>query len=302
MATVSGPRNDPPSHQQTKEIFDTVRGNAADSEKEDMRLLQWKDMPKHLQFNPYILTGYRPLSDAWGCVNSITYMHNETINIVSHAVPILYILLTVPQILPWEQAELSFLAWCHIAGILCPWVGSFLYHLFMNLRRGPRTYYFLLQVDMLGIWVSQSFGAMPMIFATTYCLPNPIKTFLITCYCLFSIWGLYKALIAWSPWDRRLCFLLPFVMRIFVWLLRLSKLGGGDPAALVHVILQDVVSITGGAIGALHIPEKWFPGAVDMYLNSHNIMHVMVVAAVYSMHTATMRDLAWMSRVNCNAL
>nr|CAI5853656.1 unnamed protein product [Callosobruchus analis] len=84
MATVSGPRNDPPSHQQTKEIFDTVRGNAADSEKEDMRLLQWKDMPKHLQFNPYILTGYRPLSDAWGCVNSITYMHNETINIVSH--------------------------------------------------------------------------------------------------------------------------------------------------------------------------------------------------------------------------
>uniref|UniRef100_A0A1Y1LL88 Uncharacterized protein n=1 Tax=Photinus pyralis TaxID=7054 RepID=A0A1Y1LL88_PHOPY len=24
-------------------------------------LLQWKDMPKHLQFNPYIFTGYRPL-------------------------------------------------------------------------------------------------------------------------------------------------------------------------------------------------------------------------------------------------
>nr|CAH7742376.1 unnamed protein product [Callosobruchus chinensis] len=224
---------------------------------------------------------------------------NLLINVFLLAVPILYILLTVPQILPWEQAELSFLAWCHIAGILCPWVGSFLYHLFMNLRRGPRTYYFLLQVDMLGIWVSQSFGAMPMIFATTYCLPNHIKTFLITCYCLFSIWGLYKALIAWSPWERRLCFLLPFVMRILVWFLRLSKLGGGDPAALVHVILQDVVSITGGAIGALHIPEKWFPGAVDMYLNSHNIMHVMVVAAVYSMHTATMRDLAWMSRVKC---
>nr|CAH7742378.1 unnamed protein product [Callosobruchus chinensis] len=158
VAAASGGHNDQHSHQKTKEIFDTVRGDAADTKKGDLRLLQWKDMPKHLQFNPYILTGYRPLSDAWGCVNSITYLHNETINIVSHAVPILYILLTVPQILPWEQAELSFLAWCHIAGILCPWVGSFLYHLFMNLRRGPRTYYFLLQVDMLGIWVSQSFG------------------------------------------------------------------------------------------------------------------------------------------------
>ncbi|VEN59969.1 unnamed protein product [Callosobruchus maculatus] len=80
----SGPHNDQHSYQLTKEIFDSVRSNVADSRKEDMRLLQWKDMPKHLQFNPYILTGYRPLSDAWGCVNSITYMHNETINIISH--------------------------------------------------------------------------------------------------------------------------------------------------------------------------------------------------------------------------
>lgn len=37
-------------------------------------------------------------------------------------------------------------------------------------------------------------------------------------------------------------------------------------------------------IGAMHIPEKWFPGAVDMWLNSHNIMHILVVMAVYSMH------------------
>lgn len=34
----------------------------------------------------------------------------------------------------------------------------------------------------------------------------------------------------------------------------------------------------------MRIPEKWFPGVVDFYLNSHNIMHVLVVVAVYSMH------------------
>lgn len=44
------------------------------------------------------------------------------------------------------------------------------------------------------------------------------------------------------------------------------------------------MSILGGAIGAMRIPEKWFPGLVDYYLNSHNIMHVLVVVAVYSMH------------------
>lgn len=47
---------------------------------------------------------------------------------------------------------------------------------------------------------------------------------------------------------------------------------------------QDGVSIFGGAIGAMHIPEKWMPGSVDFFLNSHNIMHVLVVVAVFSMH------------------
>lgn len=46
--------------------------------------------------------------------------------------------------------------------------------------------------------------------------------------------------------------------------------------------------MAGGAIGAMHIPEKWFPGCMDYYLNSHNIMHVLVVLAVYSMHQVSL--------------
>ncbi|KAJ8968924.1 hypothetical protein NQ314_002016 [Rhamnusium bicolor] len=46
------------------------------------------------------------------------------------------------------------------------------------------------------------------------------------------------ALTAWSPWERRLCFLLPFIMRILLWCLRITSMGGGDPAAFLHVILQ----------------------------------------------------------------
>lgn len=124
----------------------------------------------------------------------------------------------------------------------------------------------------------------------------------INCYNLTCLeYGLARvlALTAWSPWERRLCFLLPFVMRVLLCGLRYSPLGGGDPASLVHVVLQDAVSALGGAIGAMHIPEKWFPGTVDMYLNSHNIMHVLVVMAVYSMHQATVRDLLWMAHVDC---
>ena len=47
-------------------------------------LRHWNDMPKHLQFNPYIYTGYRPLMTASECLKSIFQLHNETVNILSH--------------------------------------------------------------------------------------------------------------------------------------------------------------------------------------------------------------------------
>lgn len=48
------------------------------------QLLQWKDMPKYLQFNPYVLNGYRPLQNFKGCLSSLFYWHNETVNILTH--------------------------------------------------------------------------------------------------------------------------------------------------------------------------------------------------------------------------
>jgi len=62
---------------------------------------------------------------------------------------------------------------------------------------------------------------------------------------------------------------------------------------LKSVILQDVLSVTGGIIGVIRVPEKWFPGRLDYWLNSHHIMHVMVVWAVVHMNAATNGDIRW---------
>lgn len=56
----------------------------ADGPSPSKSLLQWKDMPSHLQFNPYIYTGYRPMLSVWGSIISLFYIHNETINILTH--------------------------------------------------------------------------------------------------------------------------------------------------------------------------------------------------------------------------
>ncbi|XP_017963020.2 progestin and adipoQ receptor family member 4 isoform X1 [Drosophila navojoa] len=268
------------------------------------QLLHWQDMPKYLQFNPYVLKGYRPLQTFKGCLLSLFYWHNETINILTHAIPIFYILAIVPGLMPWDSGY-KFLSFCHVFGSVAPWCGSFVYHLFMNIEKGENFYYTLLKLDMVGIWVSQSFGALPLVTATTLCFTPILKWFIITAYCLLSLWGLYKALTASSPWQRRLCFALPFAMRSVLTFLRIRGMVGGSHMALSHVYLQvevDGVSILGGAIGAMRIPEKWFPGLVDFYLNSHNIMHVLVVVAVYSMHKATIKDFEWMSTQTCNTV
>lgn len=50
-----------------------------------IRLCKLKDLPHHLQFNQYILGGYRYPTDAWGCLKSTVHLHNETFNILSHS-------------------------------------------------------------------------------------------------------------------------------------------------------------------------------------------------------------------------
>ncbi|XP_023318931.1 progestin and adipoQ receptor family member 4-like [Trichogramma pretiosum] len=115
-------------------------------------------MPKHLQFNPHIHTGYRPLMRPGDCLRSIFSLHNETVNILTHGFAIVYILVTVPYMLPWgaRGALTGFLSWCHLIGAVSPWIGSFLYHVFMNLDYGEAVYRNLLKLDMLGIWICQS--------------------------------------------------------------------------------------------------------------------------------------------------
>ena len=48
------------------------------------RLVKFEELPGHLQFNPYVTTGYRPPLDAKGCLDSLCYWHNESLNIYSH--------------------------------------------------------------------------------------------------------------------------------------------------------------------------------------------------------------------------
>uniref|UniRef100_A0A3B3VY83 Progestin and adipoQ receptor family member 4 n=1 Tax=Poecilia latipinna TaxID=48699 RepID=A0A3B3VY83_9TELE len=82
------------------------------------RLLDFTKTPPHLQFNKYVLTGYRPVSTTTDCLRSLFYMHNELGNIYSHgALPIIYItLLCHPAV---QQATMLAYILLSAYGIYC---------------------------------------------------------------------------------------------------------------------------------------------------------------------------------------
>jgi len=258
-------------------------------------LLSIAQVPTHLRFNKYVYSYYRPPMDILGCIFSLTYWHNETVNILTHFFPVIFITSIIPWMLPWSQIQVPWLPWTHVAACLAPWIGSTLYHLFMCHQSGKFAYLVLLKVDLLGIWFTQTLGALVTICAAIHCFDYETKALLLLLYLAVCVLCLYQAMTVSTVWGRRFAFTAPFIIRVFCLVLRLSPYGGGAPNTTRHVILQDLLAILGGYIGAVNIPEKWFPGKLDLVFNSHHIMHVLVVAAVYHMHMAAEMDLLWMS-------
>lgn len=141
-------------------------------------LLKISDVPSYLRFNPFVLTGYRsPKLSFFGCCQSMTYFHNETINVLTHGkdnfvnctkttfliifrvtgIPFLYFLICFHKMMPWPEIDVPLLPYFHFLGLVSPWLGSSIYHLFMNHKLGDKVYFRLLQFDVIGIWVTQRF-------------------------------------------------------------------------------------------------------------------------------------------------
>lgn len=255
-----------------------------------------EEMPEHLRFNPWILSGYRPPEQSTlQCIKSICALHNETINIFSHGLPILYVLLNGGQLLSPAQSLPSYLTYyhaCHLISCLSPWLGSFLYHVFMNHKAGAGLYMRLLQADMAGIWITQTFGALTTISVSFITFSETVRCAFLLLYLCLALCSLQRGLTARNSWQRAASFGPLVMMRAIALVARLStKQVLPDSWHLVHVLNQEVLPILGAFISSARIPERFFPGLFDLMLNSHNIMHCLVVMGGLHMHWCFLTDI-----------
>lgn len=80
----------------TKHSVKEVTQVSRDVAKSIHDILPWENLPKWMQSDPYIRRGYRRQYNSFSaCLQSLFYLHNETVNIWSHLLPTLGYFLTL---------------------------------------------------------------------------------------------------------------------------------------------------------------------------------------------------------------
>ncbi|XP_001920113.1 progestin and adipoQ receptor family member 4 [Danio rerio] len=262
------------------------------------KLLDFKSSPPHLQFNKYVHTGYRPISTCRECLRSLFYLHNEFGNIYTHGVPFICFLLFLPVSIPWAEVDEWWIGIVHYLACLSPTICSVFYHLFMNHEGGAPIYDTLLCFDMFGVCLVNTLGALPIIHITLLCHPITRQVAMLA-YLLLSGYGVHCALTAESNIHRLQSFIWQAGFRFVLFMFRLIGPGRGSPSSLQLYLTMDALAMFGGLVNVSRFPERFSPGRFDYWLNSHQIMHIMVVLSILYLHWGMLEDLRWLKGYHC---
>ena len=275
------------------------------STSKDGSLMAIDKMPEHLKYNVHVLTGYRPFPlSAQSCLKSALFVHNETGNIITHVLP-LPAMIVFACIWGWGTA-LSDVASCvTVVGLLCAiFVNSVLYHMFIP-HHSATAYYTWLAVDYT-----------PIFFLMAICPPLTVVRYGLVChpdaalychvgYCILCVIAL--GILLWKPImesaagtaaTRLRAFALQQLGRTAIYIVRWS-LGTGSSDAMQLYMAMEVLSVVGGVLNALKVPERWSPGTFDYWGNSHQVMHILAAAALLCVFWGARADYEWYESATC---
>ena len=261
-------------------------------------------MPPALRFNPFIAHGYRPAgAHPWTCLCSWASFHNETANVWSHLAPLVAGLVAfaagAEAARPWPAAPGAW-ALTTLPAAACL-AGSVAYH---TLMPAHARYGLWLALDLAGVFALFVAGMGPLLWWGFAC-HGGLRAFFIALYYGGAGAAVWASLRASSPAARAA----PMAGLAGVRLATLATravLGAGATAALPHYAAMEALSIGGALLNVTRWPEKWLhgpraaraaaraaakgaaPGApvevaphlVDFIFNSHNLMHLAVLAAL----------------------
>ncbi|CAF0753561.1 unnamed protein product [Adineta steineri] len=247
-------------------------------------------LPEWLGDNHFLLQKHRPPANSVReCLISIASIHSETVNIWTHLIGALCVAVTYTLFLidNHRQMDLSdYIAFSmFFLSAICCLTFSTLLHVFINYS--PRIMVIVSKLDYMGINIL-IFGSMiPVIHYFFYCHIK-LKAIYISILIVLSISSIIGT--SSAACSKPKC--RPFKAILFI-VLGLYGVAPAAHACILHgfprmfqmgflyLVIMAVTYIAGGVAYAVRVPERFFPGRFDIVGQSHQILHVAVVAAVY---------------------
>ncbi|MEQ2204761.1 Adiponectin receptor protein 1 [Xenoophorus captivus] len=223
------------------------------------RVIPFHVLPDWLKDNDYLLHGHRPPMPSFrACFGSIFRIHTETGNIWTHLLG--WILFVCLGTLTMLRPNMYFMA--------------------------PLQEKVVLDYSGIALLIMGSF--VPWLYYSFYCSPQP-RLIYLTIVCVLGI-----AAIIVAQWDRfatprhrptRAGVFMGLGLSGIVPTMHFTIEEGFVKATTVGQMgwfyLMGAMYITGAGLYAARIPERFFPGKCDIWFHSHQIFHVLVVAAAF---------------------
>lgn len=260
------------------------------------KLQSWKvvhftGLPQWLQDNDFLHFGHRPPLPTSECFKSIVRIHTETGNIWTHLLGVIafsglsmYFLsrpLTEIQLVE----KLVFLIFFSGA-IVCLGL-SFIYHT-LCCNENRRISILFAKFDYCGISFLTVGSFFPWLYYSFYCDWKPQVIYLsivITLGLIAVIVSTFDSFAGPRFRPLRAGVFITFGLSGIAPATHYCYVNGWqkslDEAALGWLILMGLLYITGALLYALRIPERFFPGKLDIWFHSHQLFHCFVIAGAF---------------------
>eukprot|EP00667_Euglena_gracilis_P012153 EG_transcript_12458 len=253
------------------------------------------------EVNPYLKSGFRRPNVCWAsAVQSVTQVHNETINIWIHLVAGLYhtVLLFVEEYHPMMWAAL-------LTGAVCFYLSA-AYHTFRYMS--PMAFQWWLKVDHFGCvvfiagsnltWLQIIYSCQSDLrrFYSSFVLMGAASTLIIPLLPIKTrVW--LAALLHYKLYDLAEPFLVLTAFASAAGILHHLYLRGMDPIGK-HFFFEVSLYSMGFLVFLSKVPERLIPRVFDIWGNSHQLWHLFIVLSDL-WHIECVRYYAWHWNPDC---
>lgn len=268
-------------------------------------LCTWNQLPDWQKDNEYIHGGYvRETNNFTACINSLFYLHNESVNIYSHLIPgisalslVLVDKYVVPKFSTTTFNDYFFLDVFFFGMFTCLTMSS-TFHCLKS--HSPPVAKFGNKLDYLGIVVLISTSMVSILYYGFY--DNSLMFYTFSTITL--MFGAACAVVSleekfrsreWRPY-RAAMFVMFGLSALLPIAAGLIRYGAHETATRIQVkwiVLEGVFYIFGAFLYGVRFPEKYGPGKYDIWGHSHQIFHVLVVVAALCHMTGLLKSYAY---------